>query len=141
MPSSRVIAASEIAPLDAVLSVAGFPCPPEISRDPAARIYDLPDLPVGPTLADLNGVIVFLHEQHDATGRPFRIGAYGGARLLAAAALSVGLAERRLAKGEDIATLCTDHHNWIRACPSNVELVAGSRHASRYATGGAGSAR
>jgi len=124
MSSSRVITAGEIAQLDAVLSVAGFRCPPQISRDPAMGIYDLPDLPVGPTLADLNGVIAFLHELRAATGRPLRIGAYGGARLLAATALSVGLAERRLAKGEDVATLSTDHNNWIDARPRTVELVA-----------------
>jgi hypothetical protein len=124
MSSSRVITPGEIAQLDAVLSVAGFRCPPEISRGPAAGVYDLPDLPIGPTLADLNGVIAFLHEQRAAIDTPLRIGAYGGARLLAATALSVGLAERRLAKGEDVATLCTVHHNWIGERPRNVQLVA-----------------
>lgn len=86
--------------------------------------YDLPDSPVGPTFADLNGVIAYLREQRVAAGTPLRIGAYGGARLLAATALGVGLAERRLVKGEDVATLSTDHKNWIGALTRDVELVA-----------------
>jgi hypothetical protein len=124
MSPSRVITAGEIAPLDAVISVAGFRCPPQIARGPATAVYDLPDLPVGPTFADLNGVIAFLREQRARYRRTLRIGAYGGARLLAATALSVGLAERRLTKCEDVGTLSKDHKNWIGTRERDVEIVA-----------------
>lgn len=123
MSSPRVITAGEIGQLDVVLAVEGFCIPPEI-KSPNTRVYELPDSPIGPTLGDLNKVIAFLREQHAVKGTPLRIGAYGGARLLAAAALSVGLAERRLEEKEDVATLSTNHKNWIGELPRKVQLVA-----------------
>lgn len=122
MSSPRVITDGKISQLDALLGVAGFCIPAEI-KNPYTRVYELPDSPIGPTVDDLNDVIAFLRKQHAVKGTSLTIGAYGGARLLAAAALSVGLAERRLDEKEDVATLAANHKNWIGNLPRREHLV------------------
>lgn len=119
VPSPRLCGANEVGELDVLLYATGH----EVPEVPCAFPHALPPSPVGPTFRDLDDVIGLLRQQRAELGRPLRVGAHGGARVLATAALSVGLIERRLAEGQLASSLHGDFDNWIGEWPRRFRLV------------------